>query len=178
MASVLQEQSTDVVDDTNPKKQRPERDPLEVGLDRNQKGRGLRLPRWMEEYGGWVVALVVISIFIIPVRMLGIFDRAPGPILASANLRIVFGPAKSWVEGSTTQIKSINVKIQNTGPEAAQNVQVQALVRASGFPLVGPLTIATGVTAQFSGATQLNITSEDAVRIQLSCANCPPPAGP
>ena len=175
MASVLQEQSTDVVDDTNPKKQRPERDPLEVGLDRNQKDRGLRLPRWMEEYGGWVVALVVISIFIIPVRMLGIFDRAPGPVLASANLRIVFGPAKSWVEGSTTQIKSINVKIQNTGPEAAQNVQVQALVRATGFPLVGPLTIATGVTAQFSGATQLNITSEDAVRIQLSCANCPPP---
>ena len=59
-----------MADDTNPKKQRPERDPLEVGLDRNQKGRGLRLPRWMEEYGGWVVALVVISIFIIELRAL------------------------------------------------------------------------------------------------------------
>ena len=146
---------------------------MQVGLRRNKKPQGLRLPSWLEEYGGWMVVLLVIVAFIIPIQMLGVFDR-PKETKPTAEIRVVGVPVKSWAEGSSTRIESIAVEVENLGPELAKGVTVEGVVRGTAFRLAGPVTVEPGKRERFMGAPNLNIMSEDPVTLRLSCANCPP----
>lgn len=146
---------------------------MHVGLNRNRKRKGLELPPWLEEYGGWIAVAIVVFAFIVPIQMLGLFDR-PKETKSTAAIRVASVPVKSWAEGSSTRIESISVDIENLGPESAREVAVQGVVRGSAFSLAGPVTIEPGKRERFVGMPSLNIMSEDQVTLRLSCANCPP----
>lgn len=154
---------------------RPGRDPLSVGLDRYNKKTGLQLPPFVEEYGGWFAAVVVIGLFIIPMKFLGCFDSPAGPVQPTAFVRVVAGPIKTWASGSSTQIESVAVEVENLGPEVADGVSVQIKVRSMAFPLTGPQKIDPKQRMKYFGSTGLNVTSEDIMEVQISCTNCPPP---
>lgn len=150
----------------------PERDPLSVGLGRHKRYTGVNLPPWLEEHGAWLAVFLVIVLFLIPVQMLGLFDR-PVEQKPSAVIRVSGAPAKTWAEGSSTRIESVAVDVENVGPEAARTVKVEGVVRGSSFALSGPKTIEPGQRARFTGRTTLNLMSEDPLSFRLSCENCP-----
>jgi len=157
---------------------RPGRDPLSVGLDRFHKKRGITLPPFVEEYGGWFAAAAIIGLFIIPMKFLGCFDYGPGPAQPTAYLRVAAGPIKSWASGSATQIESVSVDVENLGPQSAEDVNVQIKVRTMTFPLTGPKRIEAKQRITFFGSTGLNVTSDDIMEVQMLCANCPPAGSP
>lgn len=134
---------------------------------------GLQLPPWLEEYAGWLAALFIIVAFLIPVQMLGVFDRPPASKPVTV-LRVFGIPSKKWFEGSSTRIESLAVDIENVGPEVARKVSVEGVVRGSAFLLAGPQEIQPGQRARYSGKTSLNVMSEDALTFRLSCDNCAP----
>lgn len=158
-----------------PPKSRPERDPMDVGLDRNRsrKRSSRNLPPVVEEYGGWFAAAVVIALFLVPFKLFGCFDSPPPQQQPTAQLRVSSGPLKTWAEGSATELQSVSVEVENRGPQAAQGVAVAIQVRSTSFTLSGPQALQPGQRAFYNGSTKLNVTSEDVLGVQLSCANCP-----
>lgn len=117
--------------------------------------------------------LLVIVLFLIPVQMLGLFDRTVEQ-KPSAAIRVTGAPSKTWAEGSSTRIETISVDVENVGPEAARKVVVEGVVRGSSFAMAGPDEIQPGQRARFSGSTSLNLMSEDPLSFRLACDNCPP----
>ncbi len=149
---------------------------MNVGLNRSRKKSPLSLPPFIEEYGGWFAAAVVIVLFLVPFKMLGCFDSPAPQTQSTAVLRVTSGPLKTWTEGSSTELQSVSLEVENRGPQAAQAVAVSIQVRSTLFSLSGPQSLQPGQRAFYNGNTKLNVTSEDVLGVQLSCANCPAPS--
>ena len=155
----------------------PDKDPMTVGLQRHRRVGGVNLPPFLEEYGGWILAVFALLVIFVPLELLSRRDQG-NVFVPTAALRVVSGPTKKWVEGSASEIESISVEVDNAGPQTANDVVVQVTVRSSTFPLPGPTTIEAGKRAVFFGTTRLNIMGQDALSVQLMCSNCPQPAPP
>lgn len=148
------------------------RDPMDVGLDRHSKRGAKRhfAPVWLEERLGWI-SIVAVAIGVgLP---LGFIGSAPsttsGP---QAQLFVSYGPARVWLPGSQTHLRSITVKVHNRGPVSATGVSVNATVSGQTFALTGKDSIALGNTEEYSAFTDVNATAADAIAVKLSCQNC------
>jgi hypothetical protein len=144
---------------------------MDVGLDRNRKSRGFRLPPWLEERMGWIIIIVASVGIGVP---LGFVGSNPGlPVSQTATINVVYGPAKSWKAGSPTHLEAVTIKIKNTGPAAASGVIAAANVHNQSFALAGPDVIEPGKVETYTGGADLNVISSDTVGIFIACANCP-----
>lgn len=150
-------------------------DTFEVGLERYEK-RTSRVPSWLVDYGVWIVVAGLALVVILPFSVFGsrsIFGgSAPVPQGPPAQLAILSGPIKIWMEGSRTRLKSVQVKVGNRGRGDAVAVEVMASVRGETFHLDGPAMLASGKVAQYSGPTEISIAENDAVHVFLRCATC------
>lgn len=155
----------------------PERDALEVGLARHEKKRGVVLPPWLEEYGGWIAAVVLILAVVVPIELLGIFD-AVEVFVPTASLRTVGPLQKRWAEGSSTQINWVAIEVENLGPEPARDISVQARWRLGSGALAGPAALEPGKRGRFGGQVSITLRDNEAIDVQLACSNCPAPPMP
>jgi hypothetical protein len=89
-----------------------------------------------------------------------------------ASLMVVGTPLKVWEEGSVTKVKSVQVRVGNEGPHAAENVQVAVVSGSNRIVLPGPKQIQSGKSAVFSGDTQLVLRQGQEVQLSLECSNC------
>jgi len=150
-------------------------DTFEVGLDRYERPRS-RVPGWLVDYGVWIFVAGLALVIVLPFTVFGsksIFGgSAPAPQGPPAQLSIVAGPSKIWMEGSRTRLKSVQVKVGNRGRGDASEVEVVVSARGESFHLDGPASLASGKVAQYSGPTEISIAENDAVHVFLRCANC------
>lgn len=128
------------------------------------------LPAWVLEKGPFIVLFVFAGIYVLFIRREPT-PSAPKPI-PHAKLVVVGPPSKTWVEGSDTRIKSIEIKVQNKGDNVAQHVVVHGVVRSNVFALSGKDTIAIGETASFVGEPSSNLHVSDSIDFKLSCGTC------
>ncbi len=148
---------------------------FEVGLERHAKPRS-RVPTWLVNYGVWIVVVVVGLIVVLPFSVFGsrsIFGgSAPTPAGPPAQLSIISGPSKIWVEGSRTRLKSVQIKVGNRSTADALEVEVMASVRGELFRLDGPSSLPSGKVAQYAGPAEISISETESVHMFLRCANC------
>ncbi len=146
-----------------------------MGLDRHAK-QERRTPEWLVKYGVWIVVAILGFIIILPFTVFGsrsIFGgAAPTPKGPPAQLTIVSGPARIWMEGSRTRLKSIQVKVGNRGTGEASAIEVLASIRGQLFTLQGPSTLPSGNIAQYAGPAEIAISDNETVQIVLRCAHC------
>ena len=150
-------------------------DTFEVGLDRYEKPRS-RVPSWLVDYGVWIFVAGLALVVILPFSVFGsrsiLGGSAPAPQGPPAQLSIVSGPNKIWMEGSRTRLKSVQVKVGNRGLGDASGVEVTASIRGEMFHLDGPASLASAKAAQYSGPTEISIAENEAVHVFLRCASC------
>lgn len=150
-------------------------DSFEVGLDRYKKPK-TGVPRWLVKYGVWIFVAALALIVVLPFSVFGsrsIFGgAAPAPQGPPAQLSIVSGPNKIWMEGSRTRLKSVQLKVGNRGRGEASQVDVTASVRGQSFHLDGPMSLASGAVAQYSGPTEISIAENDSIHVFLRCSTC------
>lgn len=148
---------------------------LEVGLERYAKPRS-RVPSWLVNYGVWIFVAIVGLAVILPFSVFGsrsIFGpSAPIHHGPPAQLSLVSGPSKIWMEGSRSKLKSVQVKVGNRSTGDALEVEVTASVRGELFRLEGPISLPSGKVAQYAGPVELSIGENESVHIFLRCANC------
>ena len=148
---------------------------FEVGLDRHVK-QSSRLPSWLAHYGVWLVVGALALVVILPFTVFGsrsIFGgAAPIPQGPPAQLSIVSGPIKVWMEGSRTKLKCVQLKVGNRGRGEASSVEVMASIRGELFHLQGPTTLSSGHVAQYVGPTETSFAENETVHIFLRCATC------
>jgi hypothetical protein len=148
---------------------------LEVGLDRYRK-QERRVPNWLVDYGLWIFLGFLSFVVILPFTVFGsrsLFGGdAPVPQGPLAQLSVVSGPMRIWMEGSQTRLKTIQVKVGNRGRGEASEVRVIASIRGQLFNLQGPNALSSGKVAQYSGPADISITDNDLIQMILSCANC------
>jgi hypothetical protein len=117
----------------------------------------------------------ILLFYVTPVYVLGWFDapvvEAPKP---RAALIVTFGPRRVYAEGSSTRVKSIEVKVVNRGEVPAEEISVFGEVRGSRFPLRGPLSLAVGASGTYIGDVTVSLSADDQVRTVLLCQTCPP----
>lgn len=131
------------------------------------------LPPWVIEKLPLMLIGAIVAFYIVPVKLLGWF--APPPQLRPvphAVLITAFGPKKSYIEGSSTAVRALEVTIRNLGDLAAEGVQVSAVVRGGKIPLSGPSQLATGETASYAGPVTVNVSSQDSITIETECGTC------
>ena len=131
------------------------------------------LPPWMQEYGPYIFVGEVILIYVIPVHVLGWFKEPiiPHPV-PHAELAIVMGPIKTWHDGSTTKLKSVEVKVMNRGVVPAEGVVVTGAARGENFQLSGKARLIVGETQGYTASVPDGMTSTDAIEFSLSCGTC------
>lgn len=148
---------------------------LEVGLDRYRKPES-RVPKWLVDYGLWIVLGILGLVVVLPFTVFGsrsfFGGSAPVPQGPLAQLSVVSGPMRVWVEGSQTRLKTIQVKVGNRGRGEASEVQVIASIRGQLFSLQGPGALSSGNVAQYAGPAEISITDNDVIQMILRCANC------
>jgi hypothetical protein len=146
---------------------------LEVGLARHQKPKN-KIPQWMIDYGVWIFVGAVFFLFLLPFGILG--WKLPGSGHAHsgprAQLVALTIPARIWVDGSSTKVKSVQVKVGNQGTIKAHGVQVLAVVRGQVFPLTGATDLEAGKMALYSGDLNLNLNNQEAIQVVMNCATC------
>ena len=131
------------------------------------------LPPWVIEKLPWLVIGGIFAFYIVPVKLLGWFDPPPQlRLVPHANLVTPYGPKKSYIEGSSTAVKALEVVVQNRGDLVAEGIQVFAVVRGVKMPLQGPRQLATGGTAPYAGTVTVNVSSQDAIAIETQCETC------
>ena len=148
---------------------------LEVGLERYAKPTS-RVPSWLVNYGVWIFVAIVGLIVVLPFSVFGsrsIFGgSAPTPQGPPAQLSIISGPSKIWMEGSRSKLKSVQVKVGNRSSGDAADVEIIASVRGELFRLEGPISLPSGKVAQYAGPVEVSIGENDSVNLFLRCANC------
>lgn len=149
------------------------REELSVGLARNQKAESQQVPKWFVEYGGWIFAafllLGVLSL------LLFVGDRSSGSDIAADYVAtlVTVGPIHQvWEEGASNKVKSVQVRIGNTGRAPAGDVRVAVLIGAASVPLVGPKKIEPGASELYQGEVRVLLRSGQDLQISLRCANC------
>jgi len=146
---------------------------LEVGLSRHKKPNS-KTPQWFLDYGIWIFVGAVFFLFLLPFvilgwRLPGSRSPEPGPRPQLVALTL---PARIWVEGSSTKVKSVQVKIGNQGAVKAQDVHVLVLVKEQTFSLTGATEIESGKMALYSGELNMNLTNEEPLQVVMNCSNC------
>jgi hypothetical protein len=134
------------------------------------------LPPWVLEKGPFIVLFLFGALYLLFMRS----DPKPkGPVpVPHAKLVVVQPPAKTWVEGSDTLVKSIEVKVRNEGDSDAQHVVIQAIVRGQVFAMTGKDSLPIGETASFVGQPATNLHVADSIEFKLDCGTCSPFATP
>ena len=134
------------------------------------------LPPWVLEKGPFIVLFLFAGLYVL-IRNLPSKPTAPVPT-RHAKLVVVQPPSKTWVEGSDTRIKSIEIKVQNQGDDVAQHVVVHGVVRSNVFRLTGKDTIPIGDTASFFGEPSSNLHVSDHIAFKFECGSCEAPITP
>jgi len=152
-------------------------DALRVGLARHNK-QDRKVPPFIIEYGGWIVAAAVFLVIVLPFGILGwrsSTDSNSGGVAAGpkvARLEIVGTPSKLWAPGSATRLQSVSVQVANKGTGKAEGVQVWVLAGAKQVVAKGPTTLESAQVDVFSVDIGVDIPEEVVVRIEPECANC------
>ncbi len=144
-------------------------DTLEVGLERYRKADRNRAS-WLLLNAPWILIGALVLIVVGPLWLMGGGSDSP-PGTPSARLK-AGEPTMVWVEGSTSQLRSVRVSVANTSAVNATGVKVVALIRGKSFDLAGPDLITSGEGEVFSGPAETVFRSGDAVEIVPSCSNC------
>ena len=134
------------------------------------------LPPWVLERGPFIVLFLFAGLYVL-FMMTPSKPDAP-VVIRHAKLVIVQPPSKTWVEGSDTRIKSIEIKVQNQGDDVAQHVVVHGVVRSNVFKLSGKDTLAIGEAASFFGEPSSNLHVSDHIDFKFECGSCAAPTTP
>jgi hypothetical protein len=151
----------------------PTRDPMEVGLARHRKEQVKQLPLWFEEYGSWLIIILIVLLVFVGAAGLSFVGGSP-PLPPSAQLVVSYGPVKVWGEGAGTRLSSVSLKVRNIGVIQADGVAVVLTVPGRSFPLAGPATLGAGAECEFSGSINVTLSPTDQVAVGLHCGNCVP----
>ena len=131
------------------------------------------VPEWVYQYGAYLGIVLILALFYIGTKLISLMSGPKPPVpIAHAQLSVVLGPVRTWQDESDTRIKSVEVKVQNSGTIGAQGVAVNAVVRETAFPLAGKSVLAVGEIASYSAVAPISVTASDAIDIQLTCATC------
>lgn len=138
------------------------------GVRQNKKP----LPPWVLEKGPFIVLGFFAAVYLLFIKASS-QPSAPPPV-KYAKLIAIQPVSKTWMEGSDTRIKSIEVKVKNQGDLDALNVVVQAVVRGQSFKMKGKAALAIGETASFLGEPVSSLHVSDSIDFKFECVTCPP----
>jgi hypothetical protein len=151
----------------------PLRDELVVGLARHDKPKQGQLQRWLIEFGGWVFTGLLLVVVL--VSMYGVSGRKSEKVISAeqlASLTVVGPPKKVWDDGSTTKVKSVQVRVGNQGPSRADDVRVVVALAGVRLQLAGPIQIDSGKSELFAGKVDALLRPGQDLQVILECANC------
>jgi hypothetical protein len=151
---------------------RRKEEPLEVGLARHEKTER-SVPSWLIEYGAWIVLGSFLVFVVAPLVLLG-RQIGSGPSGAGefALLSVSEAPTKVWVEGASSELRSVQIAVTNTGPSTAQSVKVSVAISGTKYTLLGPAQIESGKSGRFAGAAGAVLRPEQELSVQVDCSNC------
>jgi hypothetical protein len=151
----------------------PHREKLGVGLARHEKPEPGQLQRWFVEFGGWVFALLLLTVVLVALYRVSGRESAIGMTSqGSASLTVIGAPKKVWAEGSSTKIQSVQVRVGNQGQSRADNVRVVVASGGGRSQLTGSAQIESGKTELFAGSVDLMLRPGQDLQVILECANC------
>lgn len=130
------------------------------------------LPPWVTEYAPFGVIGVAVMTCLLVFDVFGCFSTPVAP--QAAELSLVMGPLKTWEEGSTVRLKTVELKIKNRGPVPAQNVSVTGIFRGIAVPLPGQSTLQVGEIGTYSTTLTMGVLSSDSIEFSVGCATCAP----
>ena len=151
----------------------PPRDKMEVGLARHKRPESFKLPRWFVEYGGWGFAAILLSGF-----LLGSYWYADSLFSTVekrddlTSLRAVGSPKKIWQEGSGTLLKSIKLRVSNTGEHVAKGVRIFAVIGTKRFAFSGTDSIEIGKSEIFTLEADIDERPGRELLFEYECKNC------
>jgi hypothetical protein len=151
----------------------PPRDELEVGLARHRKPESFRLPKWFVEYGGLGFAAVLLVVF------LAVAYRSSGSLFFGGterkditSLRFVEVSKKVWQDGSSTDLKMVQIRVANAGAYPAKSVKIFAASGNKKVPMIGVDSIEVGKSALFSTHEVLAVRPGRELFFTYECENC------
>lgn len=168
----------------------PKKEPLKVGLDRNQDRNlghtiarfGFKLPPWLEDnlgilFVGTAVFSVAFTSFLLSSGEEGERPR-PTRRDQQAHLAAVIGPLKTFAPGSAGSLEKLSMTIKNLGPAEAENVLVFGLVGNDQISLTGPSYLKTGEQQEYTLPAPVTISPKSSIVMRYVCWNCPLTPGP
>jgi hypothetical protein len=151
----------------------PRRDELEVGLARHRKPESFRLPKWFVEYGGLGFAALLLIVF------LAVAYRSSGSLFFGeterkdiTSLRFLEVSKKVWQDGSSTDLKMVEIRVANAGAYPAKSVKIFAAAGNMKVPMIGVDSIEVGKSVLFSTQEVLAVRPGRELFFTYECGNC------
>jgi hypothetical protein len=126
------------------------------------------------EYAAVSVLGAGVLAYVLVFHVLGCFSTPVSNQAEVAQLSLVMGPLKTWEEGSSVRLKSVELKIKNMGPIAAEGITVTGIFRGVPLQLTGQPSLQVGEMGTYSTALRMGVLSSDSIEFSIQCATCAP----
>lgn len=133
------------------------------------------LPPWLEE-NKTVIGVGLAAVLLVGTMLWRDFMPAPPPPpepMLPAALAVVMGPVKTWEEGSTARLRSVQLKVMNRGPGVAHGVVVVGVVRGMQLYFSGKDTLAVREVGDYTLTFNTVVLNSDALEFKTECHSCP-----